>query len=207
MRSSSGFQFGLFSSGAIVADASFLGVEHRALSAHSWVDFAPTWLRGADSLCTELLELVPWKSHHRWMYDRRLVEPRLTEWYGRSAELPHRVIREIFEMLDPRYGVHFDSVGLNLYRSGSDSVAWHGDRVGRGAHNCIVAIVSVGESRPFRLRPKGGGRSITWELGGGDLLVMGGRAQHEFEHCVPKVAVAGPRISVTFRQASQGPVL
>ena len=78
-------------------------------------------------------------------------------------------------------------------------MAWHGDRVARDRLTGLVAIVSVGERRPFRLRPKGGGPAIGYELGRGDLLVMGGTCQRTWDHAVPKVAKAGPRISLTFR--------
>ena len=109
----------------------------------------------------------------------------------------------MFRHFDGRYGEHFDSVGLNWYRDGRDSVAWHGDRVGRFGRAAIVVIVSLGEPRPFLLRPRGGGRSRSYLLGGGDLLVMGGDCQHEFQHSVPKVARAGPRLSVTFRHGAR----
>ena len=67
----------------------------------------------------------------------------------------------------------------------------------------VVATVSVGAPRPFRLRPRGGGRSHSFDLGRGDLLVMGGSCQHDWEHTVPKVRAAGPRISITFRHGAR----
>ena len=66
--------------------------------------------------------------------------------------------------------------------------------------NPVIAILSVGAPRPLRLRPRGGGSSLGWPLGNGDLFVMGGACQHEWEHCVPKMRVThGPRLSITFR--------
>jgi alkylated DNA repair dioxygenase AlkB len=101
--------------------------------------------------------------------------------------------------LGERYGNEFDSVGFNLYRDGRDSVAWHGDRISKNVSHPLVALVSVGEPRKFLMRPRGGGASKPFDLGGGDLLVTGGLAQREWEHSVPKVASAGPRISIAYR--------
>jgi alkylated DNA repair dioxygenase AlkB len=95
--------------------------------------------------------------------------------------------------------VVFDSAGFNLYRDGQDSVAWHGDRISKEIEEPIVALVSLGEPRKFLLRPRGGGKSRAFHLGGGDLLVTGGRTQRAWEHSVPKVAQAGPRVSVAYR--------
>ena len=113
------------------------------------------------------------------------------------------VALQITGFLAQRYGGEFPSCWLNLYRDGRDSVAWHGDRIARDRLTGLVAIVSVGERRPFRLRPKGGGPSIGYDLGRGDLLVMGGTCQRTWDHAVPKVARAGPRISLTFRPVGQ----
>jgi alkylated DNA repair dioxygenase AlkB len=88
---------------------------------------------------------------------------------------------------------------MNLYRDGRDSVAWHRDRIAKEIEDPIVVLVSLGEPRRFLVRPHGGGRSRAFRLGRGDLLVTGGRFQREWEHSVPKVAKAGPRISIAFR--------
>jgi alkylated DNA repair dioxygenase AlkB len=95
--------------------------------------------------------------------------------------------------------VRFGSVGLNYYRDGNDSVAWHADRELRELDETLIAIVTLGSRRPFLLRPKGGGKSINIAPGSGDLLVMGGRCQMNWEHNVPKVRHAGPRISCSWR--------
>ncbi len=102
--------------------------------------------------------------------------------------------------LGHRYGVRLPSISANLYRDGNDSVAWHGDRIGRVRADAVVAIVSLGATRTLLLRPDGGGPSLSFPLHSGDLLVQGGTCQRTFEHCVPKRAHAGPRISVMFRQ-------
>jgi alkylated DNA repair dioxygenase AlkB len=113
------------------------------------------------------------------------------------------VVGDMLDALAERYERPFSSGGLNLYRDGRDSVAWHGDRIPDEVVEPVVAVVSLGHPRMFRLRPKGGGRSVPFLLLSGDLLVTGGTAQRTWEHSVPKVASAGPRMSVTFRH---GPV-
>jgi alkylated DNA repair dioxygenase AlkB len=96
--------------------------------------------------------------------------------------------------------VTFGALGLNHYRDGTDSVAWHADRELRHLDDTLVAILTLGATRPFLLRPTGGGRSIDLRPASGDLLVMGGRAQACWEHAVPKTAHAtGPRISASIR--------
>jgi alkylated DNA repair dioxygenase AlkB len=135
------------------------------------------------------------------MYDQRVREPRLTApWNARSGEpLEPPILEEIRAALSGRYGRRFDSVGFNLYRDGHDSVAWHSDRIAKEIEDPIVALVSLGEPRKFQLRPKGGGPSRTFMLGRGDLLVTGGRTQRDWDHSVPKVRQAGPRISLAYR--------
>ena len=88
-----------------------------------------------------------------------------------------------------------------MYRDGADSVAWHGDRIGRGAHtDTMVAILSVGSARSLMLRPRSGGSTLKFSLGHGDLVVMGGSCQRTWEHAIPKTArPAGPRVSIQFR--------
>jgi alkylated DNA repair dioxygenase AlkB len=176
-------------------------IERTWLDARSWIEHAPAWLAGADTVFDQLIDAIPWRQRTGLtMYDRVVDEPRLVHWC-RVGDDPHAiaVLDDARRVLDERYGVRFDSIGFNLYRAGSDSVAWHGDRHRHHVTDPIVAIVSVGSRRPFRVRPRGGGASLGWQLGRGDLLVMGGACQHEWEHAVPKVRTAGPRISITFR--------
>jgi alkylated DNA repair dioxygenase AlkB len=135
------------------------------------------------------------------MYDGKVREPRLTSpWTAASGdELRPPILEHMRVELSTRYGVEFDSVGFNLYRDGRDSVAWHGDRIDKTIEEPIVVLVSLGDPRRFLLRPAGGGKSTAFMLGRGDLLVTGGRTQRAWEHSVPKVAQAGPRISLAFR--------
>ncbi|MDT7624864.1 MAG: hypothetical protein QOF99_5765 [Pseudonocardiales bacterium] len=190
-------------------DESFAGRRRYGLSDGAWVDLVPGWLSGADALFDRLLANTPWQGPREVrMYERMVLEPRLTHrWVltERSpVELAEPVLARMAGVLSARYAEQFTQVGVNLYRDGSDSVAWHGDRVARELPTATVALVSLGAVRPFRLRPTGGGRSVGLMPGPGDLLVLGGSCQRTWQHAVPKVRRAGPRISVQFRHAYLG---
>ncbi len=184
-------------------DSSFARLTRIQLDERSWVDHAPGWVSASDRLFSDLVASASWNRRSRHMYGRRVEEPRLTSWWnaasGRPLEPP--ILEEMRRRLSARYGVELDSMGLNLYRDGRDSVAWHGDRIAKEIAEPLVAIVSVGEPRKFVLRPaaRAGGTARTFHLGRGDLLVTGGRCQREWLHSVPKVLAAGARISITFR--------
>jgi len=182
-------------------DRSFSRLVRHGLDESSWVDHVPGWVSGADRLFAELLEGCEWQQSSRRMHDRRVLEPRLTShWDAESGEpLEPPILEEIRQVLSERYERTFDSVGLNLYRDGRDSVAWHADRIPKEIEAPIVALISLGEPRRFLLRPKGGGPSRAFVPGRGDLLVTGGDTQRTWQHSVPKVAHAGPRISVGYR--------
>ncbi|NKY51196.1 alpha-ketoglutarate-dependent dioxygenase AlkB [Nocardia vermiculata] len=175
------------------------------LSAHAWVDLLPGWLHGADELFERLAVEVPWRTDRRPMYDRVVTVPRLLRSYAADEPWPHPVLRRACTALSDHYGPElgepFQTAGLCYYRDGADSVAWHGDTLGRGAtHDTMVAIVSVGAPRALLLRPRGGGASLRYQLGHGDLLVMGGACQRTWQHAVPKTRrPVGPRISIQFR--------
>ncbi len=196
-------QRSLLDGGEPSIDAGFSSLERRWLSPDSWIDHQPGWLHGAGSVFETVLASAPWRTHERAMFERMVVEPRLSCWFPTGARLPEPrwILAEMGGVLGARYQRGLDTLGLNLYRDGGDGVAWHGDRVARDRPQALVAIVSVGRRRPFLVRPSGGGASRRYDLGDGDLLVMGGACQREFQHCVPKRAGAGPRISITFRSA------
>jgi alkylated DNA repair dioxygenase AlkB len=199
-------QRSLFATGdpAIDADAK---VERLALDERSWVDVSRNWLRGADTLLDALVERVEWHQGRRRMWDRVLDDPRLSCWFRDGDPLPDPSFAVIRAALTERYAVRFGTVGLNSYRDGQDSVAPHADRELRELDDTLIAIVTLGARRPFLLRPKqrdetGRRRSIDLAPAPGDLLVMGGACQLGWEHGVPKVARAGPRISATWRWAT-----
>ncbi|GAC58783.1 hypothetical protein GOHSU_50_00110 [Gordonia hirsuta DSM 44140 = NBRC 16056] len=179
-------------------------VRRRHLSDGAWVDLRPGWLTGTTGLFGELTDQVPWRAERRRMYDATLPVPRLTAHYPAGAQLPLPLLRTLRDRLSDHYRAElpegFVSAGLCLYRDGRDSVAWHGDRIGRGAdHDTLVAIISLGSPRVLALRPRDGGRSLRFTLGSGDLLVMGGSCQRTWDHAVPKSPGAGPRLSIQFR--------
>lgn len=195
------FQPSLFDGPPVSFDRSFAGVTRLALDGESWVDHGAGWVRGSDRLFDLVLSSREWGERTRWMYDRRVREPRLTSYWalGSGAPLEPVILEELRRALSARYGVTFDSAGFNLYRDGQDSVAWHADRIERAIAEPIIALVSLGEPRRFLMRPRSGGRSIAFHLGRGDLLVTGGGATRGWQHAVPKTARAGPRISIAYR--------
>jgi alkylated DNA repair dioxygenase AlkB len=195
------------------------GLGRTELGRGAWVDVLPGWLSGADEVYGRLAEEVPWQAERRQMYDRLVDVPRLLCFYGEGARLPLPILDAARDDLSAYYadelGEPFRTAGLCFYRDGRDSVAWHGDRIGRGNHeDTMVAILSVGEPRVLALRPRPGfgdpptgsavgstaGSTVRYPLGHGDLIVMGGSCQRTWEHAIPKAAGrVGPRISIQFR--------
>jgi alkylated DNA repair dioxygenase AlkB len=187
--------------------------ERVPLAHGAWVDVQRGWLAGSGVLFEGLAERVPWRAERRRMYDRTVDVPRLLCFYAEDAELPDPVLAACRDRLSEHYqgelGEPFRTAGLCLYRDGRDSVAWHGDTIGRGStEDTMVAIVSLGTARPLLLRPGtgtgtgtgGNDGTLRYSLGHGDLIVMGGSCQRTWEHAVPKSArTTGPRISIQFR--------
>ena len=186
-------------------DETFATATRIPLDARSWVERVPGWVCDSDALFDHLVRTADWGQRTRTMWDHDVLEPRLTSWWGAESGRPLEppILERMRRALSARYGLEFDSMGLNLYRDGRDSVAWHGDRIAREIAEPLVAIVSIGEPRRFLLRPKTAvdGRRPAQRLllGRGELLVTGGATQRAWEHSVPKVASAGPRLSLTFR--------
>jgi len=181
-------------------------VRRTELTDGAWLDLRPRWIAGADTLFERLRHAVPWHAERRPMYDRVVDVPRLLHFVDEGEPLPDASLVAAKAALDTHYehelGEHFATAGLCLYRDGRDSVAWHGDRIGRSStEDTMVAIIVLGEPRALLLRPRGGGGPVLrHDLGHGDLVVMGGSCQRTWEHAVPKTARAvGPRISVQFR--------
>ena len=193
-------QRSLLAAGPVAVDPALRGAVRRVLAGGAWVDHVPDWCAGADELFDALERTVVWEHHDRPMYDRIVATPRLTAgWSVADDPLPHPVLADAAAAIGDRYGVTVTRIGANLYRDGADSVAWHGDRVARELPESLVAVLSLGSPRAFRLRPTGGGDAVAYHPGPGDLLVMGGTCQRTWQHSVPKSRLGGPRISVTFR--------
>jgi alkylated DNA repair dioxygenase AlkB len=195
----------LFGAGAPLVDPE-AHWERVDLGDGSWIDVARTYLHGADTVLDDLVDAVPWQSGRRFMYDRMVDDPRLSHRYGRVDDVPDPVLADVRRDLVRHYRVPLGPLSLNLYRDGRDSVAFHRDRELRDLDDTVVAILTLGAQRPFRVRPFGtrGARSRDLAPGSGDLLVMGGTCQREWEHGVPKVASVGPRVSAMWRWARRG---
>ncbi|HEU0030539.1 MAG TPA: alpha-ketoglutarate-dependent dioxygenase AlkB [Kofleriaceae bacterium] len=197
-------QLDLFAAPAIAPeitfDRAFASLERRELAYGAWVDYQRSFVHGHDALFERLERGLAWRTENRKMYDRVVATPRLLAKIPRTDEFA--VIDQIRLALSERYGEEFVRTTAALYRDGSDSVAFHGDTTARNMVEALVATVSLGQPRRFLLKPTEGGSSIAYQLGHGDLCVMGGTCQRTWRHGIPKVAQAlGPRIAVMFRPA------
>ncbi len=193
----------LFAQGPPALDPTAV-LERLELDDRSWIDVSSRWLCGGDELLERLAAGLRWTRAKRPMYGQMVDEPRLGAFVRAGSAGAPPLIGEVAGALGLRYRTGFNSVWVNYYRGGDDSVAWHSDRIGIDPADAVVAIVSLGGPRRFLLRPLGGGRSRSFTLASGDLLVMGGACQQDWEHSVPKVAAAPPRMSVTFRRTATG---
>jgi len=188
----------LFGYDAPSIDGAFTTVKRTELSQGAWVEYAPEWVSGQAALFDALSGGTTWRTIQEKLYDKIVDAPRLV------ATLPedgpgHQVLEVARRALSERYGVEFERVSLALYRDGKDSVAWHGDRVARTMEATFVATISLGGPRRMLLRPRGGGPSTRFDVGLGDLIVMGGTCQRTWQHSIPKATRAEPRIAVMFR--------
>lgn len=191
-------QTSLFGGGEIAHDEAFATLRRIDLDHDAWIDYAPMWLRGDQTLFGALANGVEWTQPVVKMYDREVVTPRLVATVDPRL---HDAIPRLIDTLSSRYEVGLNRVSAGWYRDGSDSVAFHGDRIARERAEATVATVSLGAPRRFLLRPKAGGPGRSFSLGHGDLVVMGGTCQRTWEHAVPKVKSAGPRIALMFRHS------
>jgi alkylated DNA repair dioxygenase AlkB len=183
---------------------SFDALRRDPLDETSWLDVVPGWVPDHGELFDWLLEHAPWRQRTRTMWDKDVLEPRMVALVAPPFPDP---IAELVEPLSQRYGVVFDSCLVNLYRDGSDAVAWHGDTVRKTMRNPLVATVSLGARRSFLLKPVAGGPvARRYAPGEGDLLVMGGACQHDWVHTVPREkSASGARMSVTLRHSRPAP--
>lgn len=187
-------QLDLFATGAPAFDAGFKSLRRTDLSHGAWIDHAPSWVSGHDALFDELEKSLQWRRETMKMYDKTIDVPRLL------ARVPREgIVEDMRAAMSMHYAEEFVFTTAALYRDGNDSVAFHGDTTARNMVQAIVATVSLGSPRKFMLRPAEGGPSIAFQLGRGDLVVMGGTCQRTWRHGIPKVAHAGPRIALMFR--------
>lgn len=192
-------QGSLLAAGAPTIPRSLGAVERTDLGNGAWLDWASDWLPGSDTWFDLMTDQLPWVSAERPMYDRIVAVPRLICSFESPTDpdIPTE-LAALRSTLEGAYGRALSRVGANWYRSGRDSVAYHADKVPRPG-DTIVAIIAVGERRPFMIRPASGGPSQRFEFGRGDLLVMGGTTQAFWHHAVPKVASEASRVSLMFR--------
>ena len=185
-------------------DRSFGSARRKPLDEDSWLEVVPGWISGPDQLLETLRVGVPWQQHHRRMFDQVFLEPRLTAQYRDLRSVPHEALVEAADALSDHYGVRYDNLWLNLYRTGLDSTGWHRDRFSCRRPLCIVPVLTLGATRRFLIKPRSGGASVSLSPRSGDLVVMGGRSQEDWVHCVPKAdAEIGVRISVNFQSTAQ----
>jgi alkylated DNA repair dioxygenase AlkB len=206
MRANVSWQPSLFDGGLPTPDVAYDGLRRIELDDRSWVDYCPSWLAGSDAAFDELAATAKWQQRTVTMWDNEVLEPRLTAGWSTDGGNAPELLRALCDLLSIRYDIGFDRVWVNLYRDGRDSVAWHGDRHRHSMTKPMVATVSLGARRKFQLRRRGSS-TIAHVLapGLGDLVVMGGECQNEWEHCVPKTAQhVGARMSVTIRHSRPG---
>jgi len=167
----------------------------------------------SSSLIQTLITEVPWQQRIVSMYGKEILTPRLTAWYGDQGKtyaftgtkfdpLPWRdELTELKEKIEKRTGLSFNSVLLNYYRDGNDSVAWHSDDETELGSNPHIASLSIGQRRKFEFRhKKDHHKKHALDLEDGSLLIMKGDLQHQWEHRIPKSSIHGrPRINLTFR--------
>ena len=189
-------------------------VERIDLGAGAWVDVVRAWLPEPDEVFGHLVGTVAWQGSRLFRYDHYIEENRVGSWWsrGKGAPLPHPALAEATRVLQHRYGVSFDGFALLQYRDGRDGQAFHRDTDMRYLEDTTIAVLSLGATRPWQLRPRSArhtdapGKGATHDLapGSGDLLVMGGRCQADWEHSVPYLgpqSTVGPRVSIQWRFA------
>jgi alkylated DNA repair dioxygenase AlkB len=191
-------QLGLFAANSRGIDVRFSKLARTELTDGAWYDYAPGWLSGDEGLLQELVGGVRWHQEERAMYERVVAVPRLYATLPQDGPIPG-IVEQARRALGQRYGENFERLSLGYYRDGRDSVAWHGDYVARRLPTATVATISVGAPRTFHLRPKAGGPRVTLALGWGDLFVMGGSCQRTWEHALPKLTQAAPRVAIMLR--------
>lgn len=166
----------------------------------------------SDFLFKSLSEKVLWKQESMNMYGKKVDFPRLTAWYGDNDKPysfsgitldPNPWTKELLEIkakIEPIADVNFNSVLLNQYRNGSDSISWHTDAEKELGLNPIIASVNFGATRNFQLRHIETKEKIDIDLSHGCLLIMQGELQHFWQHQIPKTTKpVNERINLTFR--------
>jgi alkylated DNA repair dioxygenase AlkB len=176
--------------------------------------FSPT---AEQRLFATLYQATPWEQHVLNLFGRSVNAPRLSAWYGDSGAcyrysgvrleaLPWTpALLEIKLIVEGLAGCSFNSVLLNLYRDGADSVGWHADAEPELGRDPTIASVSLGSARLFRLQHKKRRLRVALQLQPGSVLVMRGVTQHHWRHSLPKTCHhVGARVNLTFRRVRRG---
>ena len=186
----------------VAVDEAFATATRIQLDGTSWIDYVPGWLDGVGELMQLLMEQAAWEQRERWMYTRTVTEPRLTAEYPVIADAPQPVLHYLASVLSAHYGRTYTRLWMNWYRDNNDGTGWHPDRPQNQLDETVIPVLSLGATRRFLIRPAGGGASRAITAHGGDLVVMGGRCQKDYEHSVPKQKQpAGARLSLNFSTA------
>jgi len=203
-----------------MAVKSFMAGDVLWLAPQGWIIHDPEFLSPAST--AELLETLKdgldWRQQPIRLFGREVMQPRLIDFHGdtgtryrysglilEASGWPVE-LEKLRDRLANDSGERFNTVLCNLYRGGNDSMGWHADDEQELGPDPIVASISLGATRRFLLRPRGGGRSIEFRPRGGSLLLMGGDLQHHWQHQVPKTARSiGERINLTFRRVVMRP--
>jgi len=159
-----------------------------------------------DSLLQHFIEATPWKQTTQKLWDKAYLTPRLTCWYGETERIAGTLpwtseLQMIREIIEPLAGIRFNSVLLNYYRDGNDSVAWHSDKESIMGSQPVIASVSLGQVRSFDIRNKKDHKEhYSVKLEHGSFLLMKAGLQETFEHRIAKSAkLMKARINLTFR--------
>lgn len=194
---------------------SLFGSEEGLLFPENLLEYYPGFVpvSQSTSLVARWIDEVPWRTQSIHMYGKDVLAPRLMAWFGDTDKAysfsgtrfePFAWTPELADLKDrieSQTGFTFNSVLLNYYRNGNDSVAWHGDNESELGRNPVIASVSLGQERRFEFRSRADhSKKYGLTLENGSLLIMKGDLQHTWEHRVPKSkTLNGPRINLTFR--------
>lgn len=196
---------------ALVADAT---TDRVVLDERSWVDVVRGFVTDADELHDEVAAAARWSQGRLFRYDHWVEEPRLGAYWKRGDPVPHPLLLEVHRALQTRYRVRFDAFALARYRDGRDGQAFHRDRDMRWLDDTVIAVLTLGATRPWLLRPRANrhdheapalGATLDLAPASGDLLVMGGGCQAGWEHSVAQLRdrPVASRISVQWRWTSK----
>ena len=167
------------------------------------------------SLFDQIMNETPWENPEMVMFGKKYPQAGFSTWFTntgvsyaysgitRNPHLMTPTLEQVLELCVQASGSSFNSVLVNLYRDGNDSVSWHSDNEEINGSEPVIASVSLGATRRFDLRHKESGETVRVDLEDGSLLVMSGLSQHCWVHQIAKTKTkVGPRINLTFRQVS-----